>query len=58
MDDEAKTVEEIMRYKGKGGHAIVEAQPVGCGRMAAALEQEVERLKEIAWNYMVAGSDK
>lgn len=37
MEDEAKTVEEIMRYKGKGGRAIVDAQPVGCGRIAAAL---------------------
>lgn len=34
LDDFDKTVEELMLYKEVGGVSIVDAQPVGCGRMA------------------------
>ncbi|RXZ78427.1 hypothetical protein EBB07_26980 [Paenibacillaceae bacterium] len=37
IDDFGKTVQEIERYKLAGGSALVDAQPLGCGRMADAL---------------------
>lgn len=37
MEDLDKTSEELTMYYAKGGRAIVDAQPVGCGRMAAEL---------------------
>ena len=37
MDDDAKSNAELLAYKKSGGRAIVDAQPVYCGRMAGAL---------------------
>lgn len=37
MEDLDKTVDELVLYYGKGGRAVVDAQPVGCGRMAKEL---------------------
>ncbi len=34
LDDFDKTVKELSLYKDNGGTSIVDAQPVGCGRMA------------------------
>jgi phosphotriesterase-related protein len=39
MDDYKKTLDELLLFKAVGGNAIVDAQPVGCGRMAALLEK-------------------
>ncbi len=37
LEDVDKTTEELTRYFRKGGRAVVDAQPVGCGRMAKEL---------------------
>ncbi len=37
IDDYDKTLEEILLFKRLGGKSIVDAQPVGCGRMAELL---------------------
>lgn len=37
IDDYEKTYKEVMEYCENGGRSIVDAQPVGCGRMAANL---------------------
>lgn len=37
MNDIDKSVEEVQRYKRAGGGTIVDAQPVGCGRIAEGL---------------------
>lgn len=37
LEDYPKTAQELQLYFGKGGRAVVDAQPVGCGRMAAEL---------------------
>lgn len=39
LDDLEKSKEEAFAYVKKGGDGLVEAQPVGCGRMAEGLEQ-------------------
>ena len=39
IDDEAKSAEELAGYRRAGGCAVVDAQPVGCGRDARFLEQ-------------------
>ena len=39
MDDYKKTLDEVELYKNAGGHSVVDAQPVGCGRMAEYLER-------------------
>lgn len=39
MEDIEKSNREIVRYRQAGGCAIVDAQPIGCGRMGAELEQ-------------------
>jgi phosphotriesterase-related protein len=39
IDDFEKTVEELRMYKELGGQSIVDAQPVGCGRMAEYLAE-------------------
>ena len=38
IDDEMKSAEELRSYYSAGGRAIVDAQPVGCGRDARFLE--------------------
>ena len=35
IDDEEKSVEELRGFYAKGGRALVDAQPLGCGREAA-----------------------
>ena len=37
IDDYNKTLEEVLLFKKMGGQSIVDAQPVGCGRMADLL---------------------
>lgn len=37
LDDYSKTLEEVISFKNAGGKALVDAQPVGCGRMADKL---------------------
>ncbi len=37
IDDIEKSVSEVCRFAGSGGQSIVEAQPVGCNRMATSL---------------------
>lgn len=37
IDQPEKTEGELLRYYEKGGRAVVDAQPVGCGRMAKEL---------------------
>ncbi|MCD8046540.1 MAG: phosphotriesterase [Clostridiales bacterium] len=37
IDDREKSLRELMDFRACGGSTIVEAQPVGCGRMAQAL---------------------
>ncbi|KLU62251.1 hypothetical protein CEB3_c12950 [Peptococcaceae bacterium CEB3] len=39
MEDYKKTLDELLLFKSVGGGAIVDAQPVGCGRMAHFLEK-------------------
>lgn len=39
IDDEAKSLEELKRYRAAGGHSIVDAQPVGAGRDEEVLER-------------------
>jgi phosphotriesterase-related protein len=39
MEDLDKTTRELLLYYDKGGRAVVDAQPVGCGRMAMELLQ-------------------
>ncbi|MEG0702445.1 MAG: phosphotriesterase [Christensenella sp.] len=39
MDDYKKSVAELKEYQTAGGRAIVDAQPVACGRMAELLEK-------------------
>ena len=36
LDDYDKTVEELLLYKDAGVMSIVDAQPVGCGRIASS----------------------
>src|SRR5659263_690134 len=43
LDDYLKTTEELELYFEKGGSAVVDAQPVGCGRMTAELLQASEQ---------------
>lgn len=37
IDDFDKTIQELLLYKQAGGRAIVDAQPLGCGRMGTML---------------------
>lgn len=37
LDDEEKSLQELLAYRAAGGGAIVEAQPVGCNRVADGL---------------------
>jgi phosphotriesterase-related protein len=39
MDDLEKSSKELMLYKAAGGRSLVDAQPVGCGRMADYLAE-------------------
>ena len=39
IDDTEKTISEVQRFHDMGGTAIVDAQPGGCGRMAASLHE-------------------
>jgi 5-phospho-D-xylono-1,4-lactonase len=39
MDDLSASTEELMLYKAAGGCSVVDAQPVGCGRMAEHLSK-------------------
>jgi len=43
MEDLKKTTDELLLYYGKGGRAVVDAQPVGCGRMATELQKASEQ---------------
>ena len=50
MDDEKKSADELLSYYAAGGRALVDAQPVGCGRMADGLRRisEASGVKIIA----------
>lgn len=37
IDDLSKSIQEVQRFKEKGGQTIIDAQPAGCNRMAAEL---------------------
>ena len=39
IDDREKSTSELLLYRAAGGRAIVDAQPAGCGRDAAMLEE-------------------
>lgn len=39
LDDEEKSLLELRDYRAAGGRSLVDAQPVGCGRMADGLER-------------------
>ncbi len=39
MDSEPLSQQELADYRATGGHALVDAQPIGCGRMAGALQR-------------------
>ena len=39
QDEPEKSLAELKMYRGAGGSALVDAQPVGCGRMAEELRQ-------------------
>lgn len=52
MDDEEKSTEELISYKAAGGRALVDAQPVGCGRMADGLR----RISENSGVHIVAST--
>ena len=39
MEDEAASQKELAEYRAAGGTAVVDAQPVFCGRMAGALQR-------------------
>jgi len=39
MDDLQKTIAEVLSYKAAGGCSLIDAQPVGCNRMAQELRQ-------------------
>ena len=43
LEDVEKTSDELDMYFSKGGRGIVDAQPVGCGRMAGGLVRASER---------------
>jgi phosphotriesterase-related protein len=43
MEDLKKTTDELLMYYDKGGRAVVDAQPVGCGRMAKELKSASEQ---------------
>ncbi|MDR0841314.1 MAG: phosphotriesterase [Christensenellaceae bacterium] len=43
IDDEDLTLRELLEFKAAGGGAVVDAQPVGCGRGAAALRRLSEK---------------
>jgi phosphotriesterase-related protein len=43
MEDLSKTSQELKLYYGCGGRAVVDAQPVGCGRMAKELKAASEQ---------------
>jgi len=43
MDDVGRSLAEVQRYKKAGGQSFVDAQPYGCGRMAANLVTVSER---------------
>lgn len=43
IDDTETTLEELRDYKNAGGRAVVDAQPVGCGRDASVLAELSER---------------
>lgn len=52
MDDEEKSTEELIAFKTAGGRAIVDAQPVGCGRIADGLQ----RISEASGVHIVAST--
>ncbi len=39
LDDYGKTVKELKTYFAAGGRSVIDAQPVGCGRMASELRK-------------------
>lgn len=39
LDEPEKSLQELRAYRAAGGCALVDAQPVGCGRMARELEE-------------------
>lgn len=43
LDDFDKSLQEVESYKAHGGNAIVEAQPVGCNRVADGLQKLSEQ---------------
>ncbi|MCG8483673.1 MAG: hypothetical protein MJA31_10230 [Clostridia bacterium] len=43
IDDLEKSTEELVLYKNAGGNALVDAQPIGCGRMVENLAMASQR---------------
>lgn len=43
--DVGKSADEVLLYQAAGGSTLVDAQPVGCGRMASGLLQIAQRTK-------------
>ncbi len=43
IDNVDKSIEEVMRYKAAGGGTVVDAQPVGCGRVSEGLSEIARR---------------
>ncbi len=42
LNDEEASVQELTRYAHAGGNALVDAQPLGCGRMAERMERAAQ----------------
>lgn len=58
IDDYDKTLSELKLYKSCGGKSIVDAQPVGCGRMAeflykASVEAEVNIIASTGFHKLI-----
>ncbi|MDO4522115.1 MAG: phosphotriesterase [Eubacteriales bacterium] len=52
IDDAKKSLEEVKRYHQAGGFGLVDAQPVGCGRMA----EELKKISEESGVQIVAST--
>jgi phosphotriesterase-related protein len=43
MDDMQKSLEEVLRYKNKGGNTLIDAQPGGCNRIVPLLQSVAQK---------------
>ena len=53
IDDMAKSLEEVRRYKSCGGDSFIDAQPCGCNRMA----EELRKLSVKSGVHIIASPD-